>query len=67
MDRAKNVHHFSLTVYKDFEEEGNKYKGSSTTNIYPTMGDRELEKAIDDAAFAAQFDKNPYYPLVKAD
>ena len=43
----------------------NKYKGSSTTNIHPTMSDVEIEKAINDAAFAAQYVKNPYYPLVK--
>lgn len=65
MDRAKNVHHFKVTVYKDFEENENKYKGASTTNIYPTMSDIEIEKAINDAAFASQFVKNPYYPLVK--
>lgn len=65
MDRAKNVHHFKVTVYKDFEENGTKYKGSSTTNIYPTMNYEEIKKAIDDAAFAAQFVKNPYYPLAK--
>ncbi len=65
MDRAKNVHHFNVTVYVDFTEEGVKYKGSSTTSIHPTMNDGEIEKAIRDAAFAAGFVKNPYYPLVK--
>jgi len=65
MDRAKSVHHFKVTVYIDFEEKGTKYKGSSTTDIHPTMSDSELEKAIGEAAFAAQYVKNPYYPLVK--
>jgi len=65
MDRAKKVHHYKVTVYKDFEEDENKYKGESTTNIYPTMNDIEIEKAIKDGAFAAQFVKNPYYPLAK--
>lgn len=65
MDRGKKVHNFMLTVYKDFEENEKKYKGSSTTNIFPTMSEAEIEKAIDEAAFAAQFAKNPYYPLAK--
>jgi len=66
MNRAKDVHHFLITVYKDFEEDGVKYKGSSTTNIHPTMSDEEIKKAIEDAAFAASLVKNKYYPLVEA-
>jgi len=65
MDRAKDVHHFKVTIYKDIEENGNKYKGSASVNIHPTMSKAEIEKAIGDALFAAQFAKNPYYPLVK--
>lgn len=65
MDRAKSVHHFEITVYKDIEEDGIKYKGSSTTNIQPTMSNVEIDKAIEDAVFAAQYVKNPYYPLIK--
>jgi PmbA protein len=65
MDRAKSVHHFNVTVYVDFIEEGVKYKGSSTTSIHPTMNENEIERSIHEAAFAAGFVKNPYYPLVK--
>ncbi|HWT26887.1 MAG TPA: metallopeptidase TldD-related protein [Mobilitalea sp.] len=65
MDRAKMVRHYKLTVYVDFREDGNSYKGSATTNIQPTMSDEEITKAIKDAAFAAKFVKNPYYPLTK--
>ncbi len=65
MDRAKSVHHFNVTVYVDFTEGGVKYKGSSTTSIHPTMSNAEVEMAINEAAFAAGFVKNPYYPLVK--
>jgi PmbA protein len=64
MDRAKNVHHYNVTVYVDFIEEGVKYKGSSTTSIHPTMNENEIEKSILEAAFAAGFVKNPYYPMV---
>lgn len=65
MDRAKRVHHYSVTVYIDFEDNGTSYKGSSTTKLHPTMSEEELRKAVEDAAFAAKFAKNPYYPLVK--
>ena len=65
MDRAKDVHHFKVTVYKDIDENEKRYRGSATTNIQPTMSDAEIEKAIDDALFAAQYAKNTYYPLVK--
>lgn len=65
MDRAKHVHHFYVTVYSDFTEEGTSYRGSSTTCIHPTMNPEEVRKAIQDTAFAASFVKNPYYPLVK--
>ncbi len=64
MDRAKSVHHFNVTVYVDFNEDGKKYRGSSTTSIHPTMSENEIEKSIHAAAFAAGFVKNPYYPLV---
>ncbi|MBP1753987.1 MAG: putative Zn-dependent protease [Firmicutes bacterium] len=65
MDRAKRVHHYNLTVYVDFTEDGMNYKGSSNTDIHPTMNDTEIESAIRETAFAAKFVKNPYYPLVQ--
>jgi PmbA protein len=65
MDRAKNVHNFRVTVYKNFEEDGIKYTGSSTTQIHPTMSEEEIKNVIDDAAFAAGFVKNEFYPLPK--
>lgn len=65
MNRAKDVHHINLTVYKDFEENGKKYRGSSTTAIHPTMNEEEIKNAIIDAVYAAGFVKNEYYPLVE--
>ena len=65
MDRAKDVHHFKVTIYKDIEENGEKCKGSATTNIHPTMSNKEIKKAINDTLFAAKYAKNPFYPLVK--
>lgn len=65
MSRSKDVHHFKVTVYKDFEEQGQKYKGSSTVNIHPTMSDEGIKKTLKDAAFAASFTQNQYYNLPK--
>lgn len=64
MNRFKDVHHFDVTVYKDFEENGEKYKGSSTTKIAPTMNREEIVEALNEAAYAATFVKNQHYPLV---
>ncbi|WP_352420261.1 metallopeptidase TldD-related protein [Proteiniborus sp.] len=65
MNRAKDVHHISITVYKDFEEDSKKYRGSSTTAIHPTMNEEEIKNAITNALYAAGFVKNEYYPLVE--
>lgn len=63
MDRAKNVHHYKITVYTDYEENGVKYRGDSTANLYPAMTDEEIENVIEKAAVASRYVKNPYYPL----
>lgn len=64
MDRAKNVHHFKVIVYKNIEENGVKYKGSASIRIHPTMSEEEINSAINEAIFAAKFARNGYYPLV---
>lgn len=63
MNRAKRVTHIMLTIYKDFEAEGTKYRGSYTTEIHPTMKEAEIKEIIDKAVFAAAFVKNKYFPL----
>ena len=65
MYRSKNVHNFNITVYKNFEEESVKYTGSSSAMIHPTMNDEEILGVIEEVAFAANFIKNKYYPLVQ--
>lgn len=65
MNRAKDVHHIRLTLYKNFEENGKRYKGSSNTSIHPTMNDEEIEQVIREAVYAAGFIKNEYFPLVE--
>lgn len=63
MPRSKKVNKIAVTVYVDFGEQEKKYRGSCTVNIHPTMTDKEIEKTIEDAAFAASFVKNQHYPL----
>ncbi|WDV47958.1 metallopeptidase TldD-related protein [Clostridiaceae bacterium M8S5] len=65
MNRAKNIKRIILTVYKDFEEDGNRYKGEASVNIYPTMSNEEIKEAIKGAAFSAGFIKNEFYELPK--
>ncbi|HBF37093.1 MAG TPA: peptidase U62, partial [Firmicutes bacterium] len=65
MNRSKSVHHFQVTIYKDFVMDGIEYRGSSTIQIHPTMNEDEMRTAVIQAAYAAGFVKNKYYPLVK--
>ncbi len=63
MNRGKDVEHITVTVYRNFEEDGKKFKGSSKTKLSPTMTLDEMEALIDIAALAASFVKNEYYSL----
>ncbi|MCD2347797.1 TldD/PmbA family protein [Clostridium guangxiense] len=65
MTRSKDVQHFEITVYKDFKENGLKYRGSSVFNVDPTMTEDEIKKLIRDNIFAAGFVKNEYYDIPK--
>lgn len=62
MNRAKNVLHTSLTVYKDFEEAG-KIQRFCRCKPFAHNGRRGNKQKIEEAAFAAQFVKNEWYPL----
>ncbi|AIO18091.1 peptidase PmbA [Candidatus Izimaplasma bacterium HR1] len=63
MNRGKDVLKTTVVVYKNFEENEKKYKGSSSTIISPTMTLDEMSEAIDTASLAASFVKNEYYGL----
>lgn len=63
MDRAKDVHHYKITVYTDYEENGKKYRGEGTADLYPSMTEEEIENTIEKIAEASRYVKNPYYPL----
>jgi predicted Zn-dependent protease len=63
MDRAKSVHHITLTVYVDFDENGVKYRGSSSSEIHLSFTDEEIKKTIERLTFSASLVKNKFYPL----
>ncbi len=63
MNRAKQIRKYIVTVYRDFKEGEDRYKGSASLKILPTMKEEEIRKELDKAYYAASFVKNPYYPL----
>ena len=63
LGRAKRVNHFDVTVYRDFSEEDQQYRGSSSVSLSPLLGVEELKEAIEGAVFAAGFVKHPWYPI----
>ena len=65
MNRGKEVFHVLLTVYKDFELDGKKYRGSATCKISPQDNEDVIRGKIADGVFAAGFVKNEWYPLPK--
>ncbi len=65
MNRAKDVCHYQVNLYKDFEEDKKKYKGSSTVKLASTMENHEIKSILEKGAYAAGFVKNPHYPMVE--
>ena len=65
MNRSKKVKYFKVTVYKDFYEGENNFKGFSSAKLFPDMDEENIKTKLDEAAFFASFVKNKYYPLVK--
>ncbi len=64
MHRAREVEHFDLTLYHDFEEDGRRFRGSSTRRIPPTAGPAEIAAQVEAGVEAARFVRNPPFPLV---
>ena len=65
MNRAKDVEKISVTVYKNFELDNKKLKGSSLVVINPSDTDEEIESKINKAILSASFVKNEFYTLPK--
>ncbi|MGL4773351.1 MAG: metallopeptidase TldD-related protein [Clostridium sp.] len=67
MNRRKKVRKYEVVVYKNFEKDGEKFKGSATINLYPTMSYEELCEGVKGAYFAAGFVCNKHYTLPKGE
>ena len=65
MQRSKDVRHTYLTVYRDFQEEGKKYRGSVDVQIHPTYSDGEILALVEQSLEAARYVRNEHYPLVE--
>ncbi|AKI98060.1 metallopeptidase TldD-related protein [Kosmotoga pacifica] len=65
MNRAKRVRYYEVTVYRDFELKGKKFKGSASTTIHPTMSREEIKRRIEESIFAAGFVRNRPYPIAE--
>ena len=63
MRRAKHVIGYTVTVYRDFEADGQSFRGGSQAQIFEGMTQAEVEKSLKGAWFAAQFVKNPAFRL----
>ena len=65
MRRRKKVASSNVVIYRDFEDNGKKMRGSANIQIFPEMTQKDVDKAISDTYYAASFVKNPYYELVE--
>jgi predicted Zn-dependent protease len=64
MLRSKSVEHVRLTVYHDFEEEGQSYRGSMSLQVHPGQGEAELRALVERGVAGAARVRNLHYPLV---
>ena len=63
MRRAKAVREFSVTVYRDFSEDGREMRGSSAVLFQPGMTGDEIHSKLRNAYEAARYVKNPFFAL----
>ena len=63
MRRMKKTRDFSVTVFRDFDSDGKKMRGSSCLIVHPGMSEEEISFKLKTAYDAAQYVKNPYFEL----
>ncbi len=63
LPRMSEIEETRVSVFRDFEEDGTRFRGSTDILIEPGMDQAEIEKKIRDARYAASFVKNPFYEL----
>lgn len=65
MRRMKQDAVSAVTIYRDFETDGKKMRGSANINIFPEMTQEEVDEAVKGAYYAASFVKNPFFEIPK--
>ena len=63
LTRGVSVVETTVQIYRDFEEEGRKYRGSALMHIGAMDSDEEIRRKAEKAYMAARYVKNPWYPL----
>ncbi|MDD7593667.1 MAG: metallopeptidase TldD-related protein [Peptoniphilaceae bacterium] len=63
MNRAAETTDFIVTVYVDFEKEGESLRGHAQINLSPLDSTEEITRQIEDGLAQAQLVENRYYPL----
>lgn len=63
MNRSKSVGYLNVSVYVKVSEGEETFTGVATGKIHPTMSVEEVNEAIDDLAFNAQFAKNKQFEI----
>ena len=61
--RYKDIEVIRAEIFRDFEEDGKKFRGSTEIYIEPGLTDEELETKVRNAYYAASFVKNEFYEL----
>jgi predicted Zn-dependent protease len=67
VQRSKDVRRTFLTVYRDFQEDGNKYRGSVAVQVHPTYSAGEIRALVERSLDSARYVRNRHYPLVEPD
>lgn len=63
MPRLTDMTETRVEVFRDFEEEGKRFRGSTVIFIDPGSSQEEIREKIRSAYYAASFVKNPWYDL----
>lgn len=63
MQRRKEVHQASVTVYREFYEGEKHLCGSAAVQVQDSFTEEQMAQMFRDALYAAGFVKNPYYEL----
>lgn len=61
--RIKDITQYYAVVYRDFEVDGKRFRGSSTALLYPGMAENEIAERVRNAYISAGFVKNSWFEL----